>query len=522
MLSERVGSRRILFRPAPRPGRPLAPANSGRPARTPRLEPGAGLAAGRPHRLESGEALATRLARLRPARHHAGRPEQPEGTVATRLARALLAGLVLVCARALPAQDAYVPNQGSDNLTIFDIRNTGDRVTRSLGDQPHEAAASLDGRWVFVSNRLENSVSVFDTLTRSEVDTDGDPSNGRTRIQVGSRPHGLAVTPDNKYLFVTNDGSDDVTVVEIATFRVISTVPEVGLSPHMIAVRPDGAEAWVGNIVGGDVSLIHVGKAIADPANAVICATPGGSGPDCRIPTGAGTEGIAFTRDGRTAYAANGGANTVSVLDVASRSKRHDLSVPGSPRRVHVRPDGLRAYVSQLFGNQVVVIDTATHQLLPAETILGVQNGLGMDFRADGKRLYVPNFFSSTVTVVNLPDTENRSTVPAGTNPDSVAVQPEEVRGLRFEADKQTLAWDTQALAERYNVYRGLVSALPDYGSCRNGEDPDLTDTAFADPQQPAAGEAFCYLVSIVHEGIEGILGYASGGTLREPTAACP
>lgn len=449
------------------------------------------------------------------------RPE-PEATVATRFSKPLLAALALTCSPALLAEDAYVPNQGSDNLTIFDIRNTADRVIRALGDQPHEAAASLDARWVFVSNRLEDSVSVFDTLTRSEVDTDGDPSNGLTRIQVGSRPHGLAVTPDNKYLFVTNDDSNDVSVVEIATFQVISTVADVGLGPHMVAVRPDGVEAWVGNIVGGDISLIEVAKAITDPANAVICVTPGGSGPDCRIPAGAGTEGIAFTRDGKTAYAANGGANTVSVLDVLSRSKRHDLPVPGSPRRVHLRPDGLRAYVSQLLGNQVIVIDTATHQLLPAETIAGVLNGLGMDFRADGKRLYVPNFFSSTVTVVNLPDTENRSTVPAGTNPDSVAVQPEEVRGLRFEADKQTLAWDTQALAERYNVYRGLVSALPDYGSCRNSDDPDLTDTAFADPELPAAGEAFSYLVSILHEGIEGILGYASSGTLREPAIPCP
>lgn len=419
------------------------------------------------------------------------------------------------------AEDAYVPNQASDNLTIFDIRDPTDRTTRPVGNQPHEAAARLDARYVFVSNRLSDNVSVFDARTRTEVDTDGNPTNGTTRIPVGAEPHALAMTPDNRYLLVTNDGSDDLTVVDAHTLQVVSTVPSVGNAPHMVAVRPDGVEAWVGNIAGGDVSLVDVQKAITDPADAVICVAPGGSGHDCRIPTGAGTEGIAFTRDGRVAYAANGGANTVSVIDLSGRQVIRNLSVPGSPRRVQLRPDGLRAYVSQLFGSQVAVIDTATHLLVPSETIASVPNGLGMDFRADGKRLYVPNFFSASVTVVHLPDTSVRDSVPAGSSPDSVAIEPEEVRDVRFLADRRTLSWMENFLADRYDVYRGPLTALPDYGSCRNGSDPDLSDTVFLDTELPAEGQSFFYLVSIHHEGIAGILGYATDGAAREPGSPC-
>ena len=435
-----------------------------------------------------------------------------------RLAAALAALALLTVAL---AEDAYVPNQGSDDLTIFDIRDTTDTLTLSLGDQPHETVAGLDARYVFVSNRLEDTVSVFDTLTRTEVDTDGNPANGTTRIAVGNQPHGLAITPDNHYLFVTNDGTNDVSVIHLSTFEVVSTVPEVGLAPHMVVIRPDGMEAWVGNISGGDVSLIDVRKAISDPDNAVICVTPGGSGPACRIATGAGTEGVAFTHDGRTAYAANGGANTVSVIDVRARTVTGTLPILGSPRRVHVRPDGLRAYVSQLFGNQVVVIDTTAHELVPGEAINAVPNGLGMDFRADSRRLYVSNFFSSTVTVIHLPDTSLRETVPAGINPDSVAIQPEEARGLRFLADRETLTWDDQFLADEYNVYRGDLATLPDYGDRANSRDPDLTDTIFVDPEVPDPGSGFLYLVSITHDGLEGIRGYSTSGSLREPQVAC-
>ncbi len=438
-----------------------------------------------------------------------------------RIRTTAAAAALMLCAHGAGAEDAYVPNQGSDNLTIFDIRDTADLVTRTLGDQPHEAAASLDARYVFISNRLDDTVSVYDATARTEIDVDGDPANGLTRIAVGQQPHGLAVTPDNRYVFVTNDLSNDVSVIEIATLQVVSTVPGVGLAPHMVAIRPDGVEAWVGNITGGDVALIDVARAISDPANAVICVTPGGSGSDCRIAAGAGTEGVAFTHDGKTAYAANGGADTVSVIDVESRAKLHDLAVTGSPRRVHVRPDGLRAYVSQLFGSAVEVIDTATHQLVPGETLSNVLNGLGMDFRADGQRLYASNFFSSTVTSIDLPAGIDRETIPCGTNPDSVAIRPERVRGLGFAADRQTLAWDTQFLADSFNVYRGALHTLPDYGSCRNADDPDLTDTEFVDAELPPGGEGFFYLVSITHDGLEGVLGFATDGTLREPVPRC-
>jgi hypothetical protein len=94
---------------------------------------------------------------------------------------------------------------------------------------------------------------------------------------------------------------------------------------------------------------------------------------------------------------------------------------------------------------------------------------------------------------------------------------------LRWDAST-TLAWDPVAGATRYNVYRGDLDALPgDYGDCRNGSDPDPTDTAFEDADVPQpAGSVFTYLVSVTVDGIEGTLGRASDGTERTVTAPCP
>ncbi|PIY19935.1 hypothetical protein COZ13_02695, partial [Candidatus Desantisbacteria bacterium CG_4_10_14_3_um_filter_40_18] len=36
-------------------------------------------------------------------------------------------------------------------------------------------------------------------------------------MPVGSRPYGVAITPDGRYAYVTNAGSDNVSVIEVAT-----------------------------------------------------------------------------------------------------------------------------------------------------------------------------------------------------------------------------------------------------------------------------------------------------------------
>jgi YVTN family beta-propeller protein len=445
-------------------------------------------------------------------------PYTPEKVVTVLNARWAWVGLLAGCVLIVPgvaAQDAYVPNQGTDDVKIFDIRDPTDTVTLPTGDQPHEGVFTRDGKYVFVSNRLDHTVSVYDAVTRTELDTDGNAVNGTTPISVGIQPHGVAITPDNRHVFVTNDGSNDVSVIEVASLEVVSTVPGVGIAPHMVAISPDGKEAWVGNVGGGDVSIVDVELAIDDPSRAVVCVTPGGVGAECRISTGAGTEGVDFTHDG------NGAVNSISVIDVSSRAVVDTLFVPGGPRRVHVRPDGLRAYVTQLVGNDVAVIDTDTHQLLAEELITDVPNGLGVSFRADGERIYVANFFSSQVTVIHVPDTEVREIVTTGANPDSVVVQPEEVFGLRF-LDSTTLRWPRNFLADSYNVYRGDVLALPGGGSCLNAADPDTTDEVFVDVELPSRGQTFFYLVTIRHGSFEGIAGHATDGTLRAPENPCP
>ncbi|HEX9427391.1 MAG TPA: S8 family serine peptidase, partial [Candidatus Polarisedimenticolia bacterium] len=73
---------------------------------------------------------------------------------------------------------------------------------------------------------------------------------------------------------------------------------------------------------------------------------------------------------------------------------------------------------------------------------------------------------------------------------------------------------------DSYNVYRGTIPGLAatNYGSCFL---KGLAAPAFTDASPPAPGQAFFYLLTGVHAGIEGILGTDSAGAIRTNSNPC-
>src|SRR5215470_11885649 len=81
----------------------------------------------------------------------------------------------------------------------------------------------------YITNSGSNTVSVIDTATNTVVST----------IPVGISPAGVAVTPDGSNVYVTNFTSNTVSVIDTATNTVVSTIP-VGSAPDAfgIFIRP--------------------------------------------------------------------------------------------------------------------------------------------------------------------------------------------------------------------------------------------------------------------------------------------
>ena len=267
----------------------------------------------------------------------------------------------------------------------------------ALAACPAEAAP-----FAYVTNSVDNTVSVIDTATNTVVAT----------VAVGTCPAGVAVTPDGTHAYVMNFSDNTVSVIRTATNTVVKTIP-VGVSPFGVAVTPDGTKVYVTNSASNIVSVIH------RPGNTVVKRS-GGTGPN----------GVAVTPDGTKVYVVNTGSNNVSVIHRPGNTVVATIPVGQTPIAVAVTPDGTHAYVTNYVGS-VSVIATATNTVVGLPITVGFVGPFAVAITPDGTHVYVTNsgneraFIPSNVSVIRTATKMVVKTILAGSLPIGVAVTPD-------------------------------------------------------------------------------------------------
>jgi YVTN family beta-propeller protein len=117
---------------------------------------------------------------------------------------------------------------GSDAVQVVDWRKRQVIKEIKTGKGAHNFRPLGDKRHIFLSNRVEPSISILDMDKLEKVaDITGLPSG----------PDDMDVTPDGKELWVTFRFSRKVGVIDIASRKLTTTIP-VGKSPHGIFFYP--------------------------------------------------------------------------------------------------------------------------------------------------------------------------------------------------------------------------------------------------------------------------------------------
>ncbi|WP_336054342.1 IPT/TIG domain-containing protein [Streptomyces sp. CA2R101] len=267
-----------------------------------------------------------------------------------------------------------------------------------VGHAPVKAAVTPDGRYVYVSNFGSSSLSVIDTTTRSVI----------TTIEVTNGPWGVEVAPDGLRAYVACFGTDSVAVIDTTTHSVTDTLSGLN-KPIGLAVSPDGSRLYVASRGGSRVDVISTAS------ESVIASVPVGTGP----------RNVAVTPDGTEVYVTEEGANSVSVIDTTTHTVIATLSGFLLPRGVAVAPDGQRVYVTDYGGNSLAVIDTATHSVV--DTVTGLPIPYGVAISHDGLLAYVARDGDDSLSAIDLVSNEIIDTVPGFHAPSWPVITPDDL-----------------------------------------------------------------------------------------------
>ena len=115
------------------------------------------------------------------------------------------------------------------------------------GSSPNSLAVT--SKYVFVSNGNNDNISVIDVAKDTVIHTIPLILDPRLRSFRGVIPFGLAVSPDEKRLYVAESGINAVGVIDVPTMRVVGHIP-VGWFPSKLKVSPDGRTLVVANAKG--------------------------------------------------------------------------------------------------------------------------------------------------------------------------------------------------------------------------------------------------------------------------------
>lgn len=268
----------------------------------------------------------------------------------------------------------------------------------SLAFQP---TASLNTFYILALND-NASISVIDPQVGFYV------SKLLTTIRLKSRGGDWVLSRDGRRLFVSMPDVEQVAAASTQTWKVAKNV-DVGARPLRVALQPDERYVWVGN-EGRENEQSGSGVTVIDAYRLEVVA---------RIPTGAGHHELAFSPDSRYAFVLNDQAGTVSVIDTQKLEKVTDIETGKAPVSLDFSELAEVLYVAHQDG-RIAVVDGKSHsRVATIETKAGLRS---IRFAPNGGRLALAvNHDESMVYVIDTSTNRVTQEIAVEKGPDQVS-----------------------------------------------------------------------------------------------------
>ena len=325
----------------------------------------------------------------------------------------ILAGLALTLAFpiSLQAQNwrLYVDNSNGEDISVIDLKSLKVVDDFQLGAAlPHGLALRPDGKLLFVTVESDHTLRFINTVT------------GQTTavIKLSGRPNECAVTPDGRYVAVPIRDGNSVEIVDVIQKRVVKALP---------IKEPHNAVSTASN------RYVFVSSMGSDAVNVVDLKTMSFSE---ILPAGGRPRPYVISSDGKTMYVAVANLHGFDIVNIPEKKvlRRVDMparySGPPLPRKFEtpdtlthglaLTPDGKELWVTSLLDNCIYIYDVQTGKFTGH-----LATGSGPNwvvFSPDGKYGCVSSTDSDDVSIFNVKERRAVARIKVGKVPKRLAI----------------------------------------------------------------------------------------------------
>lgn len=372
-----------------------------------------------------------------------------------RICRNVITGAALILIAACAGRVQW-PGQLKDSVLLpnrWVLTPVGKQI--QVGDLPMNMALSPDGRFLAVTNNgySRQFISVIDTRTDSVT----------AELPIAKGFYGIVFSPDGRFLYASGGADERILVwrmngmsaTQDSSIFLMNQGAPAKLFPSGIAVSRDGSMLYVAENRGDCVSQISTGQRTVVRRIAV----PAGSFPyDVRI-----------VHARSKLYVSLWGASAISVIDSRAFETKKTIRVGDHPNAMLLNADESLLYVACANTDDVWVIDTASDTVVetiglhpyPNAPYGSTPNGLALS--PNGLVLYVANATNNDVAVVDVSKrgaSVIRGLIPVGWYPTALAMAPGGVK-LYAANGKGLISKPNQKGQYIGGLFNGVVSVIP-------------------------------------------------------------
>jgi YVTN family beta-propeller protein len=245
---------------------------------------------------------------------------------------------------------------------------------------PVEGAFSPDGKYLYFTNYSMygkgftkeghdtcSPASGYDTSFLSRINLESKKIDAV--FPVGSVPKVVQVTPDNKYILVSNWCSYTVTIISVESGKTVKSI-KIGRYPRGIAITKDGSVAYVAEMGGSNIHRIN----LTDFSKSL-------------IPIGTNPRAVVLSPDETKLYVTMNLAGKVQAWDLIANKSIKSVKTGEKPRSLDISSDGSSLFVVNFNGDTLSKVRTSDMKVI--QRIKVCNEPIGVTYDSSTNRTWV-------------------------------------------------------------------------------------------------------------------------------------